>query len=138
MSWPRHETTRLALVVLIALVARLAFVGWWQQNHLGDTRQFEFPDSVTYWELGQDLAAGKPYEFGSPDRRVFRAPGYPLLLAAMFRVVGPEASPAWARGLGAVLGALTVGAVYWLARLMFGPRVAWLAAAIVALFPEAI
>ncbi|MEX2091583.1 MAG: glycosyltransferase family 39 protein [Pirellulales bacterium] len=138
MSWPRHETTRLALVVLLALTARLAFVGWWQQTHVREPQQFEFPDSASYWELGHDIAAGEPYQVGSPDRRVHRTPGYPLLLAAMFRVVGQEASPTWARGLGAALGALTVGAVYWLARQIFGLRVAWLAAAIVALYPEAI
>ena len=138
MSWPRHETTRLALVVLLALTARLAFVGWWQQTHVREPQQFEFPDSASYWELGHDIAAGEPYQVGSPDRRVHRTPGYPLLLAAMFRVVGQEASPTWARGLGAALGALTVGAVYWLARQIFGLRVAWLAAAIVSLYPEAI
>jgi 4-amino-4-deoxy-L-arabinose transferase-like glycosyltransferase len=138
MSWPRHETTRLALVVLLALTARLAFVGWWQPTHVRDPKQFEFPDCVGYWELGHRLAAGEPYQVGSPDRRVHRAPGYPLLLAAMLRAVGQEASPAWARGMGAALGALTAGAVYWLARQIFGLRVAWLAAAIVALYPEAI
>jgi 4-amino-4-deoxy-L-arabinose transferase-like glycosyltransferase len=138
MSVLRHESSRLALVVVIALVARVAFVGWWQQIHLRDTREFELPDSESYWKLGQHLAAGEPYQVGSPDRRVHRTPGYPLLLATMFRVVGSEASPAWARGLGAVFGALTVGAVYWLARLTFGTRVAWLAATIVAVYPEAI
>ena len=138
MSLSRHESTRLALVVLLALAARLAFVGWWQQTHVRDAHEFELPDSAGYWELGHHLAAGEPYQIGSPDRRVHRAPGYPLLLAAMFRVVGQDASPAWARGMGAVLGALTVGAVYWLARLTFGAREAWLAAAMVALYPEAI
>ena len=62
MSVLRHETSRLALVVLIALTARLAFVGWWQQTHVRDPQQFEFPDSRGYWELGQHLAAGEPYQ----------------------------------------------------------------------------
>ena len=136
MSWSRQDATRLALVVLFALVVRLVFVGWWTLAR--DPQAFEFPDSASYWELGQRIAAGEPYQVGSPDRRVHRAPGYPLLLAAMFRVVGLEASPTWARDMGAVLGALTVGAVYWLAWQIFGIRVAWLAAGLVALYPEAI
>lgn len=138
MTWHYHESTRIVLVIVLALIARLAFVGIWQHTHVPDPREFEFPDSVGYWELGKRLAAGESYQVGSTDRRVFRTPGYPLLLAAMFRVVGQDASPTSARVMGAMLGALTVGAVYWLARLTFGTRVAWLAAAIVAVCPESI
>lgn len=136
MNWHRQEATRLALVVLLALVVRLAFAGWWARVH--DPRSFEFPDSAGYWELGQRIAAGEPYQVGTPDRRVHRAPGYPLLLAAIFRLAGQDASPTWARCLGAVLGALTVGAVYWLGRQIFGFRIASVAAVLVALCPEAI
>src|SRR3972149_2045621 len=102
MNWPRQDATRLALVVLLALVVRLVFVAWWTHAH--EPQGFEFPDSAGYWELGQRLAAGEPYRVGSPDRRVYRAPGYPLLLAAMFRVVGEGAPPAGGRGVGAGLG----------------------------------
>ena len=132
------ETTGLALVLLVALAARLAFVVWWQRTQIGSGQQFEFPDSQSYWELGQHMARGEPYQFGTADRSVFRAPGYPLLLAGMFRVVGSDATPAAARVMGAVIGTLCVGAVFWLARIVFSPVVALLAAAIVAVYPEAI
>jgi 4-amino-4-deoxy-L-arabinose transferase-like glycosyltransferase len=136
MTWHCHETIRIVLVVALALAARLAFPGVWQPMRVPDPQQFEFPDSAGYWELGQRLWRG--LSRGSPDRRLNLAPGCPLLLAAMFRVVGQDASPTCARALGAGLGAITVGAVYWLARLTFGTRVAGLAAVLVALYPEAI
>jgi 4-amino-4-deoxy-L-arabinose transferase-like glycosyltransferase len=134
----KREMSRLALVLVIALVARLAFVAWWQQTQNLSDRRFELPDSQSYWELGQHMARGEPYQFGTADRSVFRAPGYPLLLAGLFRVVGADAPPSAARVLGAVFGTLSVAGVYWLSRAMFSPDVAFLAAAIVAVYPEAI
>ncbi|MGD9631977.1 MAG: ArnT family glycosyltransferase [Pirellulales bacterium] len=138
MAWHRRESVRIVLLMILALVVRLAFLGVWQRTHAVDPQRFEFPDSASYWELGRHLAAGEPYEAGVSVRRVERAPGYPLLLATMFRVVGQDATPTSARVMGAMLGALTVGAVYWLARQIFGVQAAWLSSAIVALYPEAI
>jgi 4-amino-4-deoxy-L-arabinose transferase-like glycosyltransferase len=138
MMLPKHEMARLALIIAVALAARLVFVVWWPRTQTFDSRQFEFPDSQGYWELGRHMARGEPYEFGSSDRRVYRAPGYPLLLASMFRVLGSDAKPVAARVLGALMGTLCVGVVYWLARIMFSVDVAFVAAAIVAVYPEAI
>ena len=120
MTWQRHETTRIALVMVLALVARFAFLGVWQSTHVPGPHQFEFPDSAGYWELGQRLAAGETYQVGSPDRRVHRAPGYPLLLAAMFRVVGQDASPTWARAIGG-----RAGSDYGRSRLLVSPSDIW-------------
>ncbi len=79
------------------------------------------PDTHSYWHLGQRLASGQPYEYGGPDFRVFRAPGYPLLLAGLFRVLGTDASMLSARLVGAVLGTLAVAGVMWLTLCIFGP-----------------
>jgi hypothetical protein len=35
---------------------------------------------------------------------MLRTPGYPLILAAMMRVVGDDPAATWARALGAVMG----------------------------------
>jgi 4-amino-4-deoxy-L-arabinose transferase-like glycosyltransferase len=134
----QREAICLSLVLLIALTARLAFVVWWQRTLVTTNQRFEFPDSESYWELGQHLAQGEPYQFGTADRSVFRAPGYPLLLAAMFRMVGTNAAPVVARVLGAIIGTICVAVVYWLARIVFSPDVAFVAAAIVAVYPEAV
>ncbi len=38
-------------------------------------------DANYYWELGEKIVAGKPYEIHHPPRRVTRMPGFPALLA---------------------------------------------------------
>jgi 4-amino-4-deoxy-L-arabinose transferase-like glycosyltransferase len=44
----------------------------------------------------------------------------------------------WARVLGAVLGSLAVGAIAWLAYILFDEATAWVAAALAAIYPGAI
>src|SRR5690242_685447 len=78
------------LILAVALAARVA-AGFWWQARLPEGTQFFFGDSDSYWRLGQALARGEPYEYLSPDAQVLRTPGYPLLLAAMFRVLGDHA-----------------------------------------------
>lgn len=116
---------------------RLAAAVWWQSQVVPPAR-FEFGDSDAYWVLGQQLAHGRPFQYGSPDASVFRMPGYPLLLAGMFRLVGDDPPVLWARALSAVFGTLAVAAVYWLGRQLFDRRIGLLAAAMAACYPGAI
>jgi 4-amino-4-deoxy-L-arabinose transferase-like glycosyltransferase len=99
-------------ILVSAFAVRMATSLWWQ-HRLGEPNAFGMPDTDSYWVLGQRLAEGRPYQYG--DFRVFRAPGYPLLLAGMFRLLGTDASMIWARAMGALLGTSAVGAVMWLA-----------------------
>lgn len=119
----------------VALVVRLSAVAWWQARH---GEQFVFGDSYSYWALGQAIAAGEPYQYGTPDARVFRTPGYPLVLAAVFRIGGADVSAFWARAVGAVLGTAAVGLTYLLARRLFDPRVGIVAAALASVYPGAV
>ena len=128
---------RLALLLLVALAVRLA-AGWWWQSRLPDGRSFEFGDSAGYWELARTIAAGQPYRYGSDDARVFRTPGYPILLAPLFLVGGPQPPVLWARALGAVFGTLAVGGVWWLAGRLFGGRAGWIAGCVAAVYPGAV
>lgn len=127
----------------------MAVATWWQQR-LGDPYAFSLPDTHGYWELGHRLAEGRPYEYGGPDFRVFRAPGYPLLLAGVFKLVGPRASMLSARAAGALLGALTVGGIVWLTHSLLlvrsdtdrlwrqRERIGWTAGGLAAVYPGAI
>jgi len=126
---------QLAVILFVALVVRLGAAAWWQSRLEG---KFAFGDSQSYWMLGKALAEGRPLEHGSPDVRVFRTPGYPALLAAMFRIVGPEPSVFWARALSAGCGTLAVGGVWWLGNDLFGPKAGLLGATIAAMYPGAI
>jgi 4-amino-4-deoxy-L-arabinose transferase-like glycosyltransferase len=126
----RSAVVLIVVVLLAALGARLAAAWWWQSRLPG---RFFFGDSESYWVLGQAIAHGGPYEYGSADARVFRAPGYPLVLAPLFVFGGDELPVLWARMFGAMLGTAAVGGVGWLAWRLFGAR-AGLAAAVIAAF----
>jgi 4-amino-4-deoxy-L-arabinose transferase-like glycosyltransferase len=132
----RHGVLLLSLL-LVAVTVRLTAVAWWQ-SRVPDGVRFVFPDSESYWHLGLQIAQGKPYQYGSANARVFRAPGYPLLLAGVLLVTGEPANVTWVRTLSALLGTLTVGVVYWLTRLLFDRSTGLLAAAITAVYPGAI
>ncbi|MHB0955941.1 MAG: hypothetical protein ACYC0X_06120 [Pirellulaceae bacterium] len=124
-------------ILVVALAVRIvAAVGW--QQRLGDSEAFGFPDSHSYWYLGQQLAAGRPYEYGGPEFRVFRAPCYPMLLAGLFCVAGDDVSVIGARVLGAVLGTLAVGGVIWLGTLVFGANTGLVAGVLAAFYPGAV
>ncbi len=131
----RSSARWLTVLLLAALGVRLAAAGWWQRR-VGE--RFFFGDSESYWVLGRAIAHGSPYEFGSPDARVFRTPGYPLLLAPLFALGGDNPPVVWARLLGAVLGTAAVGGVAWIAWRLFDSRAALVAAAFAAFEPGAV
>ena len=86
-----------------------------------------------------DIAEGRPYEYGPEHARVFRTPGYPLLLAPILRLVGDnQTAVLLARAEAALLGVLAVAGVWWLTRLLFDDRAALLAAALATFYPGAI
>jgi 4-amino-4-deoxy-L-arabinose transferase-like glycosyltransferase len=129
-----HVAGRLTLLIVVALAVRLG-VAWWVDRQAGG--QFVFGDSESYWTLARTIAEGRPYEFGSPDAKVFRTPGYPLLLAPLF-LAGGEPSPMLGRAVSAGFGTLAVLGVWWLGRRLFGPRAGWIAGIVAAVDPLAI
>lgn len=130
---------KLAVLLLIAFSLRLA-VGWaWQAKLDKNQQRFGLGDSDGYWSLGKTIALGLPYEYGDHHAKVFRTPGYPILLAPIFRCVadGPTAV-LLARAEAALLGTLAVLILWWLTRLLFNDRAALLAAVFAAFYPGAI
>jgi hypothetical protein len=126
----------LAAILAAALILRLA-AGWWWQQRLPPGTQFGFGDSASYWELAGKIARGQPYEYG-PDRlQIFRTPGYPLALAPLF-LIRDDPPVMWARAQAALFTTIAVGGVALLGRLLFDRPTALLAAAIAAIYPEAI
>lgn len=126
----------LIAILCVAFGLRLAAGAWWQ-SRLPEGVKFGFGDSEGYWELARTIARGQPYEYGPLKYKVFRTPGYPLVLAPLF-VVSQEPPVMWGRALSALLATAAVGAVAALAKLLFDERTALLAAAIAAVYPEAI
>ena len=117
-------------------MVRLAAAFWWQ-SRLGEGQKFFFGDSEGYWVLGQAIARGDPYQFASSERQIFRTPGYPILLAGLFRMVGDDPPVIAARALGAVLGTLAVALVGCWTWLLFDRAPALWAGGIAASIPAA-
>ena len=138
---------QLGTLLIVAFVLRLA-AGWaWQSRLAGQAgpvgnlshAQFGMGDSESYWVLATAIATGQPYQYGSADARVFRTPGYPLLLAPIIRLAdGGRDAVLLARAEAALLGTLAVLGVWWLTRLLFDPPTAILAAGLAAFYPGAI
>jgi 4-amino-4-deoxy-L-arabinose transferase-like glycosyltransferase len=133
MKWVASK--RLVLVLAVALALRMAAGLWWHSRLEG---RFGFADSQSFWALGQAIARGQPYQFGSEEARIFRTPGYTLLLAPIFLPAGPQPSVMSARALSAVLGTLAVAGVWWLGREVFDARTGLLAATVAAFYPGAV
>lgn len=137
----RHPTWKLASVLLVAFAVRLAASAWWQ-SRIPAGQRFGFPDSDGYWELAEDIAAGRPYEYQDSDQKIFRTPGYPILLGSVFWILGPEASEAnkmaSARLLSVLLGTASVAILFGWSKSVLGERVGLLVGFGAALHPEVI
>ena len=127
---------QLVALLAVAFVVRLS-AGWvWQSRLEG---RFAMGDSESYWQLGQAIAHGQPYEYGLQHARVFRTPGYPILLTPIFWLAGDgRAALLLARAEAARFGTLAVLGVWWLTRLLFDGKAALIAAIVAAFYPGAI
>lgn len=134
MSRPKQTTVWLVLLVLGAAGLRIA-AAWWWQNHLPAGQQFGFGDSESYWQLARSIARGQPYTYPSSEFKVFRSPGYPLLLAPVMAAWAEDPPTMVIRAWSALLSALGVGGVFWLGKEIFNSRAGWLAAIGVACDP---
>ena len=108
------------------------------QPRLPAGERFAFGDSQSYWWLAQTIVRGQPYQYGGQDLRVFRTPGYPLVLAGLFAVVGDDPHVLWGRALSGVLGVLAVLGVACLAWQLFDVRAAWIAGVLASVYPGAV
>lgn len=119
-------------VLVLALVVRLGAVVWWEQRLSRQNQAFDFPDSESYCYLAKQLADGKPFEFGA-DGKIFRTPGYPILIAPGYWLEKNNPPRWWLRGLGVALGVSAVALVMALARQIFDDRAAIIAGILVAI-----
>jgi 4-amino-4-deoxy-L-arabinose transferase-like glycosyltransferase len=125
--WTARERWLVALLVLVALVARAWTVEQYEQTH--PQAQAPVIDERSYDQWARAIAAGD----WIGEEVYFQEPLYPYWLACVYKASGGSRSAA--RYAQAVLGALTVLLVYALARALAGARAAAAAALLLALYP---
>ena len=140
----RADVRWLVGILVVALVLRVL----WTSAVQPDPRDGRFDDSVWYYGTATHLAAGDGYvfpgdafcQFGdgigcdeTPPTALW-APGYSIVLAAVFQLPGDDIAAA--RGLNIVAGLALVVLVYYLGRRLWSSRAGLIAAAIIAVFPS--
>lgn len=107
------RATRISVlaVLLIALAVRIFAAGYWHRAAESEGHLFRLGDSHSYWTLAGQIASGLPYQYGSPDASIFRAPVYPLVLAPFTWIID-ERSAVWgARLFGCLMGTVSVALI---------------------------
>ena len=120
----------LVVVFVVALVCRAAF---WAAALPDPSRLLSPPDSAEYLTIARNVAAGHGFSADTappyrPDLR--RTPAYTSVLAAVFLL--PFGDERLASLIGALAGAATVAATYWIAWRLFGPLAALIGALLLA------
>lgn len=123
----------LAILLFVALGIRIASAFFWQARVAHD--RFVFGDSESYWVLGKAIASGEPFEYGRNGPRIFRTPGYPVLLVPLFLAFGDDPPVMAARCMSAVFGTLAVFGTWLLAWRLFGRSAAWVAGLAATFYP---
>lgn len=126
------------MLLLLAFIVRLGAAAYWHSTAHREGRLFRLGDSHSYWVLAHQLGQGLPYQYGSSESRLFRAPLYPLLLAPLTRISEEHTAVWWARVLGCGLGTLSVGLVGMLAMRLGGTAAGLIATGLAAIYPSAI
>ena len=128
----RRELVCLAIAIALGLAVRVIYVLLTRHYRLAG-------DAVEYDAEGQLIAHGHLFWTAAPygilHAGAWKAPGYPAWVGFWYAILGHH--PVAVRLLQAPLGALTIALSWLLARRLFGPRVAVLAAFVVALYPLA-
>jgi 4-amino-4-deoxy-L-arabinose transferase-like glycosyltransferase len=121
-----------ALILLVALGVRLLYVDWAPVDAL-------VHDARDYDRHATSIAKGDGYPFArAPGRETaFRPPGYPYLLAGVYKLAGVETAETperlvVARRLGVIVGTLIVALIGVVAAQLWGRRVSLVAMALAA------
>ena len=121
-------------IVALAVGLRLAWIAYVNPSPL-DGR---FDDSVFYYTVAHSLAAGRGFVTFLGEPTAQWPPGYPFLLAALFKLVGifhlPGNDIIYPKILNALGGGLTCLLIYLIGVKVFNRRVGLLAAFLFAVF----
>ena len=96
-------------------------------------------DAAQYFDLARNIVNGRGYAMTFPQLELhptaFRPPGYPYLLAAVFKVFGVDNGVGAGRVLSMMCGLVAIALVYVLVRRISTPTAALVAGLCMALYP---
>ena len=121
----------LGVLLAVLLFGRLAVLSATYEHNPGRTLA---PDSTEYDRLAEVIVDHNRFATFNGDRaspELIRTPGYPLFLAAVYRVFGKDRFPALV--IQVVLSVLTFVPLYWIGSSLWSPQVGLTAAVIYAL-----
>jgi 4-amino-4-deoxy-L-arabinose transferase-like glycosyltransferase len=137
---PRHVDVALVAVLVVAAAVRFGF-GLAAMDGPVPASWMTAGDQYSYWYYGNEIAQGHGYlSYTSGEATSYYPIGYPATLGAMFWLQDhtplPDSQPRAVALLHAAMSTATVLFVFLIARAAAGRRLALVAAAIVALFPN--
>ena len=121
----------LSILVFGALLIRLGAVAALRDWQEGPSHRLG-ADGVDYDQLARQIALGHGYVWSPGNPTSFRAPGFPLFLAGLYRTLGFHYPPAYASFC--ILGALSCLLTYFLAREFVGEFAARAAGVLAAVY----
>jgi 4-amino-4-deoxy-L-arabinose transferase-like glycosyltransferase len=133
-----HRGRAVWIILLLAFMLRLGAAAYWHRQAVATDRLFRLGDSDSYWVLAGQIARGKPYQYGSENARVFRAPLLPLVLAPLTLIDDKPNAVWYARVFACMLGSVAVLQLMWLARRLSGDWAAVFTGLLAACSPSAI
>ena len=137
----RAEYRWLVLITAVAFGIRLAWLLY--AKAAPPTSWLGAGDQYSYWYYGNEIAAGHGYVgYVTHQPTAYYPIGYPALLAALFFVVVHAHLPGdlmlWAGLMHVGFATATVALVFFIGRRVFNRTVGLIAAALLAVFPNAI
>lgn len=128
---------RTATPVAILLAVLLLLAAYVRIDFLRSVNHDMSPDAVNYDAMARQLLDTGVYAYHDTKPNAFVTPGYPLLLAGVYAVVGYDSHDPlpYVRYLQALLGVVSVWLVYRIAAKLAGEPAGLLAAAAAAVYP---
>ena len=123
----------LIVVLAVALMARVVYWVLVTPDYSPDS------DAAQYFDLARNIVNGHGYAMTFPQLELhptaFRPPGYPYLLAAVFKVFGIHNGVGAGRVLSMICGLVAIALVYVLVRRLSTPIAALVSGLCMALYP---
>ena len=129
MTQNRDRSAQLATGLAVGLAAAAALRALWWASYVGVIEN----EGVEYTRLAANLFHGRGYVSVFGGTHTLFPPLYPILIGLAAPLLGSEEIAA--RAVSLLAGVATVAGVFWLAREVFGLRVAVLAGALAATHP---